>query len=356
MKRLLFPRRESFVSPLLVAVLGVSMVQSFALAQSDCEQPPGDECGAAGDLYVADSGAQNRVLQYDGITGDFVCEFVSDGCGGLKDPNGVTFGPNGNLFVASTSDALDAVLEYDGANGCFLGVFASGCGLDNPTGLAFGPNGNLFVGSHLSHSVIEFDGTTGGCVREIDCLTPNEIEHTMGLTFDVNGDLLVASQTNNKVIRIVNPGTEEWECTTFVDGSGLSWPHDVLFRPNGNLLVSNRTGGNITEHDAEGADLGVFADRCGLTQPYGITLRPDDHLFVASVLTHEIIEYDGDGGCIGIFATLSRDSAPTFLEFKSTQPPDCNDNGCPADLNGDGVVNAADLAELLGSWGECEGE
>ena len=30
----------------------------------------------------------------------------------------------------------------------------------------------------------------------------------------------------------------------------------------------------------------------------------------------------------------------------------CRD--CPADLNGDGVVNAADLALLLGSWGPCE--
>ncbi len=26
---------------------------------------------------------------------------------------------------------------------------------------------------------------------------------------------------------------------------------------------------------------------------------------------------------------------------------------CPADLTGDGVVNAADLAELLAAWGQC---
>lgn len=351
MKRLLFPRRESFVSSFLVAVLGVSMVQSLVLAQSDGEQPPGDGCGAAGDLYVADSGVQNRVLQYDGITGDFVCEFVSDGSGGLKDPNGVTFGPNGNLFVASSSDAIDAVLEYDGATGDFIGVFASGCELDNPTGLAFGPNGNLFVASHLSDSVIEYDGTTGACVAT-HCA--GIASRAMGLTFDSNGDLFVAAQTANQVLKYDGD-----TCQVFVSCDDLSWPHDVLFRPNGNLLVANRTGENITEYaGSNGACLGVFADRCGLTQPYGITLRPDGHLFVASVLTHEIIEYDGDGGCVGIFAGHSSDIdiAPTFLEFKSTQPPDCNNNGCPADLNGDGVVDAFDLAELLGNWGECEGE
>ena len=27
--------------------------------------------------------------------------------------------------------------------------------------------------------------------------------------------------------------------------------------------------------------------------------------------------------------------------------------GCPADFNADGVVNAADLAQVLGAWGEC---
>ena len=29
--------------------------------------------------------------------------------------------------------------------------------------------------------------------------------------------------------------------------------------------------------------------------------------------------------------------------------------GCPADFDGDGFVNAADLAQLLGSWGPCAG-
>ena len=28
---------------------------------------------------------------------------------------------------------------------------------------------------------------------------------------------------------------------------------------------------------------------------------------------------------------------------------------CPVDLDGDGTVGASDLAELLGSWGQCEG-
>ena len=30
-------------------------------------------------------------------------------------------------------------------------------------------------------------------------------------------------------------------------------------------------------------------------------------------------------------------------------------SACPADVNGDGVVSAADLAELLSAWGACAG-
>lgn len=33
----------------------------------------------------------------------------------------------------------------------------------------------------------------------------------------------------------------------------------------------------------------------------------------------------------------------------------CDGEGCPKDLTGDGVVNAADLAQMLGTWGPCPG-
>ena len=42
------------------------------------------------------------------------------------------------------------------------------------------------------------------------------------------------------------------------------------------------------------------------------------------------------------------DDQPTRFLVESCPPAEC-----PADLNGDGVVNAADLAELLSAWGVC---
>ena len=111
-------------------------------------------------LFVS-SGATNAVLTYDSTTGASVNNpFVPSGSGGLAGPEGLAFGPNGNLFVASQSNQ---VLEYNGNNGTFVTAFvtADSGGLNAPFGLTFGPNGNLFVASNGSSQVLEYNGLTG---------------------------------------------------------------------------------------------------------------------------------------------------------------------------------------------------
>ena len=46
------------------------------------------------------------------------------------------------------------------------------------------------------------------------------------------------------------------------------------------------------------------------------------------------------------------DAADLALLLGNWGPVDCAGGGCP-DFNGDGVVDAADLAQLLGNWGAC---
>ena len=87
----------------------------------------------------------NSVLAYDGETGAFQRTFASGG--GLTEPEGIAFGPDGNLYVSSRSDE---VLRYDGKTGEFIDVFASGNGLVDPAGIAFGgPDNDLFVSSGI---------------------------------------------------------------------------------------------------------------------------------------------------------------------------------------------------------------
>jgi hypothetical protein len=46
--------------------------------------------------------------------------------GGLDQPEGLVFGPSGNLFVSS--GGTDNVLRYNGTTGAFIDVFASAAG------------------------------------------------------------------------------------------------------------------------------------------------------------------------------------------------------------------------------------
>ncbi len=82
--------------------------------------------------------------------------------GGLNGPIGLTFGPNGDLFVASDSSP-GQVLEYDGITGEFKGIFAQGGGLVGGTGLEFGvgPQGDLFVADFVSKDVLRYNGYDG---------------------------------------------------------------------------------------------------------------------------------------------------------------------------------------------------
>src|SRR5499427_2900758 len=80
-------------------------------------------CSAhAFELFVSDPGA-NAVLEYDSETRAFRGVFASGG--GLTEPSGLTFGPDGNLYVGSLDNT---VKRYNGATGAFIDTFASGGG------------------------------------------------------------------------------------------------------------------------------------------------------------------------------------------------------------------------------------
>jgi len=110
------------------------------------------------------------VLRYDGTTGAPIGTgiFVSPGSAGLNGASGLTFGPDGNLYV--TSVFTNEVLRYNGTTGAPIGtgvfVAAGSAGLDGPFGLTFGPDGNLYVASSGTDEILRYDGTTGAPVGD----------------------------------------------------------------------------------------------------------------------------------------------------------------------------------------------
>src|SRR5262249_62019414 len=108
-----------------------------------------------GNLYV-NSHLTNSVLRFDGITGEprpapgqSGADFVPAGSGGLMQPSGLVFGPDGNLYVAAHDPSAQhgAVLRYDpttgaplpapGQDGAFFVPIDSGP-IPKPPALTFG--------------------------------------------------------------------------------------------------------------------------------------------------------------------------------------------------------------------------
>lgn len=239
--------------------------------------PQGMTYGPDGNLYLAGFDSRN-VLRYDGRTGAFLGVFVTPGSGGLGAPNDLLFGPDGNLYVSDGFFGTNSVLRYDGRTGAFLGVFASGGGLFVPQHLAFGPDGNLFVESVLSNDVMRYDGRTGAPLP-----APGQSgavfirgKSVVPLAFGPDGLLYVATTAND--IQRYDGRTGAFIDVFVPPGSGgLNSANDLVFGPDGNLYLPSFSSSAVFRFNGRtGAfmDLFVPPGSGGLERPIALTFMP----------------------------------------------------------------------------------
>ena len=253
------------------------------------------------------------------------------------EPEGIAFGPDGNLCISSRSEE---VLRYDGQSGAFIDVFASGNGLVDPAGIAFGgPDDDLYVSSGIAddgvggNQILRFDGVTGAFETVVDPTNAAGLDDPEGMTFGADGLLYVDSTPEEgpgEVLRY-DPATNAF-VDKFVSAAAAatsSDPTDLVFGPDGDLFVSSAETSEVNRYDGTtGAFEGDFvtAGLGGIDVAEGMAFSPNGNLLVASELGNAVLEYDGTTGeFVGEFVTAdaaawrSRRSSPSDPPRRSTQ-------------------------------------
>lgn len=139
-------------------------------------------------LFVADMGdfvvetgvdVPGEVRMYNGITGMFLGNLNHFGLTRQFHPRGVVIGPDGLLYVSVRNlpqNEGGSVLRFNPKTGKFLGTFIKSNAVNNlhcPEGLVFGPDGNLYITSFRKNAsdtdkILIFNGITGKFLDKID--------------------------------------------------------------------------------------------------------------------------------------------------------------------------------------------
>jgi len=355
----------------------VVLVLASALATSQCQGmrmliPEGGY--SVDSEYVCD----NRILKYDGMTGELIGIFTSaDSFWPLDGPQNLILGPEGYVYVANSGS--DDVQRYDAITGDFVDVFASGGGLDDCGDLTFGPDGNLYVTGFHSRNVLRYNGTTGAFLDEFISLGSGGLYEPTAIAFGPDNNAYVAS-TSSEILRY--DGTTGNFIDEFVPKGygGLTHPGAMIFGPDGHIYICSMYAGEVLRYDgATGAFLGIFIPAVSLHGddlfPTELIFGPGGDLYVCyyrhatSMNWGHILRYDGTTGAfINQFASgmhhptgilfipepgdANMDNKVTVADFLALQNNFHQAGGwTEGDFNYDGMVTIADFLILQANFG-----
>jgi len=297
--------------------------------------------------------------------------FVQPGAGGLDIPIDLTFAPDGSLLVSSpfTSE----VLQYNGENGSFIGVFAE---VLSPTGIEVNPiSGNVFICDLAFGEVFEVIDGVPVIFADVDFDTDLFNTLPFGIAFNPSGSDIYISDIENDTVWHYDQTGEFLGVFGDANPLGPVPPNNATFmtfdQADSNLYINNE-GDNLVSFYAgtTGAFQGFFdaSPFFNTVNPVieGITIGPDGNLYLAELVSGQVARFSlddpipafidifasglgnpfgitfGPDGCLYVANSIER----SVLRACEVTPPPISDQE-PGDANGDGQINILDVTVIL---------
>jgi streptogramin lyase len=284
-------------------------------------------------ILVGDFGG-SKVVECTYPSGVAETHFVGANMTTLNGLAGMTFGPDGNLYMCSYNTST--IIRVNGQNGFPFGstsIFvnsATSGGLNHPTALTWGPDGKLYVSSQTTNSVFRYN-PDGSFVDTFIVAGSGTLAAPWGLAFRA-GNLYVVSNTNAKVLRYNGTtGAFLGEEVTAAQ-AGLSLPRGLLFDTVGRMYV---TGGNAV-YVKDGANFTLLASNAtipGLIGTDQLNLTPDGTALMIPCHNGTVQKVDPmTGASLGVLVLNGAGGMTATLESVLVLPPVCGSS----DFNGDG--------------------
>ena len=258
-------------------------------------------------------GSRNNhcVKEYDGVTGDFLGNFIDSASGGLNTTQDLLYISDSVLLVTGLNNT--AIKKYNGNTGEYIGDFSSGYSLVKPTKMSIGPDNKIYVSQwgQVQNKVARFsmDGNFAGEFTSIGI--SNALDHV----WDKNKNMYIAGYGNGNNGKIYKFDSLGNSLGVFINTGNIKGPSGLWFDKNENLYVADWTLGKVIKFDSLGQYIADYIS--GLTNVEGFAFNPDNNLLLCDWTLNHVNKYDSLGAFLGIFTASGGLSSPNSIAIRT---------------------------------------